>query len=331
MNNPERKRINSLTGIQVSTFLLIFLWHADFPKPAIDIGARGCEILYLISGFLIAYNHFYDETDLRKSLCNALKRYLKYLPLHLTTLIAAKIIINNSYDLFATILNGLLLQSWAKDVYVAMSYNGAAWFLSALLFCYFSGSVFMRYLRKYDGKILFSVTFLIRFLFEYLNSVLSLGFNIHTFAFVRMLEFLMGMELYSIFSSFEDKQLSSRMCSVLEILSFVIYVLLCRIFNDLLPRSMFVLFFCPLLLIFSFDRGILSKILSFRIFSLFKGIQFQFYMWHINIINLVVLNIGGITWYIKTALMFVMTIAVSLISKYADNIIYRKVDEIFPD
>lgn len=329
MSNTKKERIQSLTGIQVITFLLIFLWHADFPKPAIDVGARGCEILFLISGFFFAYNHLDEELTLKQNLINSFKRYLKYLPLHLLTLIAAKIIINNNYDLYTTILNGLLLQAWDNNTYIAMSYNGAAWFLSALLFCYFIAPFFNKIIKKYDNKILFISIFGLRFLVELLNTFFNLGLSIHTFVPVRLLEFVMGMLLCSIYLSFNKNAISEKNCSLFELLFSILYIVLCRLFNNVLPRSIFVLLFCPVLFTFAFDKGILSKLLSMKIFNNFKSIQFQFYMWHINVINFVVINFHDVAWYIKTPIMFVITIGVSLISKYIDKYVNKKVESLF--
>ena len=33
------------------------LGHSSLPNPSVDLGARGCELLYILSGFLIASNY----------------------------------------------------------------------------------------------------------------------------------------------------------------------------------------------------------------------------------------------------------------------------------
>ena len=35
------------------------LGHSSLPNPSVDLGARGCELLYILSGFLIASNYTY--------------------------------------------------------------------------------------------------------------------------------------------------------------------------------------------------------------------------------------------------------------------------------
>lgn len=45
---------------------LIFCWHTPenpggvIGKPIVDIGARACEVLFVISGFLVEYNHYHN-------------------------------------------------------------------------------------------------------------------------------------------------------------------------------------------------------------------------------------------------------------------------------
>ena len=263
----KKEKIKSLTGIQVCAFLLIFLWHTNFPKPGIDVGARGCEILILVSGFLTAYNHFDDVYTLKKSVKDHIKRYLKLLPLHLSTIIATKIIIKNRYTVTATILTILLLQSWVNDAYISMSYNGGSWFLSILLFCYFVSPLYIRIIKKHDIKIVFLLTFLLRFLIEYLNDSLNLGLIIHTNTIARTLEFFMGMGVYKVFSSLNTDSLNKKAFTILEVISFICYVLLCRTLNFIWPRSLFILSFCPVLLVFAFNKGVLSDILNLKLYS----------------------------------------------------------------
>ena len=51
--------IHSLTGIKVLAMLALFWWHAPFTyHPPVDLGARMCEVFFVISGFLFAYNHW---------------------------------------------------------------------------------------------------------------------------------------------------------------------------------------------------------------------------------------------------------------------------------
>lgn len=325
----KKEKIKSQTGIQVCAFLLIFLWHTNFPKPGIDVGARGCEILILVSGFLTAYNHFDDVLTLKDSIRNHIKRYLKLLPLHLATIIATKIIIKNRYTFIATLLNVLLLQTWVNDAYISMSYNGGSWFLSILLFCYFVSPLYVKVLKKYNVGAVLSITFILRFLIEYLNDLYNLGLIIHTNTIARTLEFFMGMGVYKIYSSLDMHNTDKKVFSIMEITTFVVYVLLCRTLNFVWPRSLFILSFCPALLVFAFNKGILSDVLNLEIFQKFKYIQLQFYMWSISVIFFIDLTFKNIPWYVETPLAFIITLLIAVISKKIDNIWYKKVDDMF--
>lgn len=59
MNNSEislakeKTMINSLTGIKVIALLLLFVHHSSLPKLPFELGSRMCELLFVISGFLV--------------------------------------------------------------------------------------------------------------------------------------------------------------------------------------------------------------------------------------------------------------------------------------
>lgn len=57
VKNKNQNRIKSLDGLKVIMLFLIFCWHTPenpggvIGKPIVDIGARACEVLFVISGF----------------------------------------------------------------------------------------------------------------------------------------------------------------------------------------------------------------------------------------------------------------------------------------
>lgn len=52
-------------------------------------------------------------------------------------------------------------------------------------------------------------------------------------------------------------------------------------------RAIFVLWFCAFIFIFAFDKGCLSRLLALKPMGWFASVQFEFFIFHIPIINLV--------------------------------------------
>ena len=69
MSNSEisltkgKQMINSLTGIKVIALLLLFIHHSSMPKLPFELGSRMCELLFVISGFLVGYNKYNKNDD----------------------------------------------------------------------------------------------------------------------------------------------------------------------------------------------------------------------------------------------------------------------------
>lgn len=140
--------LNNLQGLRFLAFILIYLNHAYgliSTGKIFDYGARGVELFFILSGYLIAYG-FANRNDVLvdsswKACFSYLKNKLKkFYFLHiLTFLIAAYVIscINPGYPgmLRNAFLGITLLKSWYKPA--MFSFNGATWFLSTMLFCWF--------------------------------------------------------------------------------------------------------------------------------------------------------------------------------------------------
>lgn len=85
----RQKSINSIIGIKAIAMLLLFWWHSSIPRPTVDIGARTCEILFVVSGFLVGYNYFNRDVPAtwKESIRYAAGKIIKFWPLHFATTI----------------------------------------------------------------------------------------------------------------------------------------------------------------------------------------------------------------------------------------------------
>lgn len=338
MTNENRKSsvssqtvINSLTGIKAIAMLLLFWWHSSIPSPNVDLGARTCELLFVTSGFLVGYNYYSKDilTTWNASFEYFFKKVIKFWPLHILVLflmLLVTFVLNGCLtveNLLVGIVNGLLLQAWSHNPDVYFSYNGASWFLSALVFCYFMSPLLLRFSKKVKQSIiLFVIVFAIRYFLEYLNVNCTydiFDIHIHISPIIRCLEFFMGMLIIPLFISIRDKKLITDYLvnSIVELLTMVITVFFVIQEQGKWLRGTFVILFCAFVFIFAFNSGLISKIFSLKIFKLFGKIQFEFFIFH----QALIVCITGVCssfifdWRILNLIIFVSIILCSIIYK----------------
>ena len=303
MNN-QNNRISSLDGLKVIMLISLFCWHTptnpNWPigEPLLDIGARMCEVLFVVSGFLVGYMHYNKliPATLKDSFNYAFNKFIKIWPIHLIAfiiifihLINTKQLVFDMKTLFSAIINLSLLQSWTNDPF---SFNGVTWFISSLLFCYFMSPLLMKILKK--SSYLVIVTFIscifIRIILElvYINGFNLFYIDFHTSPIIRCLEFFIAMMMLPAYQKIKNIILnnnSTLLMSFIEIIITIIYIYLAIHMQDKWIRGYFVITACLLVFVYALNEGILSKILSTKIFTLFASIQMEFYIFHQVIIR----------------------------------------------
>ena len=328
----QRSRIKSLDGLKVIMLLLIFCWHTPenpssiIGKPIVDLGARACEVLFIISGFLVGYNH-YDNlipATFKQSWNYVSKKIVKVWPLHLICFLMIFIHeINlephdfNISNIFSAITNIFLLQAWTNNPF---SFNGATWFLSALLFCYFMSPLLMSIFKKSDRIIMttFISCIIIRIMLEITNlKGINILMDFHTSPIIRCIEFFIGMMMVRAYFKLKDsKQINtSIIMSILELLISILYTILIIKMEGKWLRGYFLITACILVFVYSFNSGLISKILSMNIFSLFENIQMEFYILHQAVIKILALKVAILSKsvIIQSIILFFITVLLSII------------------
>ena len=333
-NINNHSRIKSLDGLKVIMLFLIFCWHTPenstglIGKPIVDLGARACEVLFIISGFLVGYNHYHNliPATFKQSYNYVLRKIAKIWPLHLICFLMIFIYqINidpdylNTLNILSAITNIFLLQAWTSNPF---SFNGATWFLSALLFCYFMSPLLMSIFKKTKRVIV--VTFVscivIRFLLELCN-IDFLLLNFHTSPIIRCIEFYIGMLMLPAYFNLKESlfnnynQNTSLTMSIAEIIVTLLYIFLTIKMEGIWIRGYFVLAACLLVFVFSFNSGILSKILNLKIFTLFESIQMEFYILHQAVIKVFahMLSVFIPSVFIQSIVLFIITVLLAII------------------
>ena len=324
----RHKNIDSLSGIKAIAMILLFWLHSTIPDPSVDLGNVSCAILFLTSGFLVGYNNYHVDVPAtwKESVKYTSGKIIKFWPAHFLALVLVAIVAIRPLFTFSTmftaLLNLSLLQAWSNNIHVFFSFNGASWFLSALIFCYFLSPLLIKLAKdlKVSGA-LFIIVFGIRYLIDYLNAAYPqfLGFNIHVSPVVRSLEYFLGMLLVPLFMRFKSLANGKRtflLFTFLEIAvtTLVIFFLITHLNSY---RTYSAILFSLLVFVFSFDRGLLSRFLSLKPFAWFSSIQFEFYIFH----QALIVVLGGILstilpdWRIMNAVLFLIVVFVAVFYK----------------
>lgn len=300
-------KINSLTGLKVLAMMLIFWWHAPIKNPSADLGARMCELLFVCSGFLVGYNYLRkskgEKPTWKDSFDYLKKKFLQVWPVHAICAIVCLVFLSsvpifNGQTAIRLVFNLLLVQAWLPGQANFFSFNGASWFLSALLFCYFLSPMLCSAIsNKRKALILLLVVCSLRIGLELISIHFPGQFfdiSFHTFPPVRALEFFMGIllvPLYQILTQKRQKKESTRKSfvfyTIIELLSLAFISFVIFNFDKSWIRGYFVAAFLPLVLVFSLDGGAISRLFSLKPLLLFSKIQFNFYLLHQVVIHLV--------------------------------------------
>lgn len=288
---PSATYINSLSGFKVICVILVFSWHAFIPRGGIDWGARACQFLFLASGFLVGYNYYGKDVPCtwEESFRYVGKKLSRFWPLHAISLFVLLLLFYGIKPplimCIHALINLLLLQAWSSKT--LFSFNGATWFLSALIFCYFLTPFLLKLAKKVRTScVFFILAFLIRFGLEEVKILYPDGFwffSLHSFPIVRALEFTMGMMMIPLFmkgkAALHGKNTFWFM-TLLECASLAAMIwMIIRFakawygFSYLIPSSV-------MMFIFAYDGGGVSRLLACKPIRWFSGIQLEFFILH---------------------------------------------------
>ena len=365
INNFERrKKLNYIALIKFYAMIKIIKWHIyKWQIKQIDYGARMCEILFISSGFLVGYNYYKIQitSNYETSFKYLYKHLRNFYPLLFINTIYGFYIFTNFkklslIEIEILISNLLMINSWSRYSSLISRFNGISWFLSALSFCYFLAPFLLNGIQNRKRSLrLFILIALIRITSEeiiYKGTINIFDANVHRGPIIRLFEFYLGMLLiphFFILDNFLAKYKEYFWIKIfftfIQIFFPIFNYYLMLIFNNILHRCFFVLIFCILIFVLSFDYGYLSDLSSNIFIIKIMSCQMEIYLFQ-NTINNIFYNVINkvkfekyfyeeIQFCIKLIIIFIVSYLYKIflkekLAKYLD-IIFLKIKRLIID
>lgn len=288
-------KLNNIQGLRFVAFVLIFINHSYYfisNTKLFDFGARGVEIFFVLSGYLVAYKYANSETSysLKSSFRYVLKKLKNFYVLHIIGLLMA-LYFSQFYipSIKSLLLNIFLLQSWYSPE--KFSFNGVSWFLSAILFCWFFVPQIVHFFNKKSQSFLF-FSFLIIALLKLSGDALVLShkielpqaISIYSFPPYRLLDFLLGYLSYLLMKDLEITHTPVK-TSILQVIFLACLIFVYIALDRYWLYAQYLLFAAILVYLVNLKGGVLDYLLGNRIFVYLGNISFELYIFHQLILN----------------------------------------------
>ncbi|MCM1320164.1 MAG: acyltransferase [Muribaculaceae bacterium] len=217
-----------------------FAFNKDFDKPS----ECAVTFFFMLSGFIMCMSHEKHIGDGSTHIPGFMfSRLAKIYPLHLLGFVGAIILsLTIAFGVPLTFpgvaANIFLIQSWFPDRLIYYSCNGVSWFLSTLLFCYLMFIPIARFTFKHTRFVRWSILPLI-VLYLIFASVIPASwteFAIYIFPPVRLVDFYIGMWLYTMLTLCRKRGNLSNTTKTLAQTGSIILVILSMITTQYIPH-----------------------------------------------------------------------------------------------
>ncbi len=277
--------IETLQSLRFVFVMLIFLSHFDYGDiHALDAGGDcGVAFFFLLSGFVcsLGYGHLLEDRTFRY--WRFIKRRLvKIYPLHLLCL-AFFLVVSGTVIDGKVMMNVLLLQSWIPDADWYFACNSVAWFLSSLMFCYL---VFPFGYRFATGKGLIYILAAYVVVcwtvpYDKLNAILYVN------PLVRFVDFYIGIVLCKWYKKNAGRIAFPTWMEwgiiIVLLLSIAVYP---SIDAKLRNAPLYWLVLIPMIMIFTQEKGAVSRLLSTRPMIWLGSLSMSVFMIHKMLIGI---------------------------------------------
>lgn len=334
--------INSLTSLRFFAALGVMLHHLGIlnsvHSPVINRmasyffnGYVGVTFFYILSGFIINYSfnkHLQDgQFDIKDFF---VFRVFRLFPVHVLTLFSFLVLTgtfsNLTTEFFPFISNLFLIHALIPEQQYYFAFNSVSWSISCELMFYISFCGLITLSNKALVVVLSLILSCQFYLLIFPQSLLSDHWLFYINPFFRIVDFMIGVLVCRVY--FATNYMPGKLLASIFEISSVIFLLLMVVVATKYIDNMNVrydLFFIPpmlaILCAFLFNNGILSRLLSYRLFIRLGEASFAFYMIHLIIITQMVevLNpkinkVSSVLFYSLSC--FVLSLLISLAIYY---------------
>lgn len=316
----NKHKINSLTSLRFFALFLVILLHITplFHKTDWLLNNfalhQGVSFFFILSGFVLAMN--YDNFKTKKEVINFyLKRLIRLYPVYIFCLfimiVAFPRYMPGEHKILITLSQLFMIQAWIPLKSFYSSYNAASWTVSTLFFLYLIFPFIIQNWKKtwYLKLLLFAM---LPFLLIFLSNKLQLTYpgpdtgytnlkelNVESLNYInpldRIFEFFLGILGFKIFIFLKQKfkKTNFLVISILEIITLFLvisgfymsrmimtYNVFSNATNLYILGSGSAIFLMLFIIIVSFERGFIAKILTWRFFIYLGTISYSMYLFH---------------------------------------------------
>ncbi len=320
---PRRSILKPFNGLKALAVIGIIFGHMGLGGNW-DICARMVEVLFILSGFCMAYNHYQAiKKTPEKTGWEIVKSKLpKFYPVHVTTFLLQAIFVptwamkSMNFILVFGALNLSLQQAWFQKT--QFMFNNVSWFLSSLIFCYFITPGLRKVSRYSEEKGKLWLCFLsilgIRIYLEYtiLHYPTYVFMDLHTNPIIQSLNYALGYigGIYFIRPTHINHYLSTQsdklQMSIMECVFIGVYASFCYSFGVELYRIFYVVLALPILYLLGYGNGLISRLLSIKPLMWFEKINLELFMFHSFILYHFPVESGNIWYYVKFWIISIM-------------------------
>lgn len=316
-------RVKSFGALRFIMISSIFLAHISFIMTNekataffyryLNNGIYGVTFFFMLSGFCLnlGYHERLEKLDKDSYLGFIKKRIVKIYPIYIimqTLYLVFEIIKNPAIDNIKQLLSQWfisipLLQMVIPSETLQISLNAVSWFLSDLFLIYLITPLIIMFATSIQSSMKKNIMVLIGLVFLYMTFVFysyrwletERGHFITKSLPMNMLVFAIGIFMSNIRlreNVIPDNVIKKVFCSIIEIVilgvSILLYLFGTVFFSDFKPYYFLkVLIFPFLILIFSYDGGVCSRVFSLKIFRILGDASFEFYLMHYFIVRMV--------------------------------------------
>lgn len=327
--------INTLTSLRLIFALMVFGAHCYviddiFSTHFFKEGFVGVSFFFVLSGFIIAYNYqkkLQEKEITRRTFWVA--RIARVYPLHWLTLFIAVIlgdyvVASGGLDWFKHFLASLTLtHAYIPEADYYFSFNSPSWSLCCEQLFYICFPFLVPLTRNYKYLLyIFCVTAILLVVGMHFTPEEEIKGYWYVNPITRFPDFIAGMLLFPLYERLKDKPITFRQGSLMEIGAVILFLTFYMCASEIPKVYRYSCFYwlpvAVVLISFSLQKGILSRILSHRFLVVGGEISYGFYLIHLFIL----LSYAkwqkeagfDIAWYISVPVLFGITVLLSLLS-----------------